>query len=64
MSEPNVETVRRLYQVTNDGDLSAVLKMVSDDVELFLFGSPKVPWAGHWRGRRVDELETQITAFR
>jgi len=27
MSEPNVETVRRLYQLTNDGDLSAVLKM-------------------------------------
>jgi ketosteroid isomerase-like protein len=24
---------------------------VADDVELFIFGSTKVPWAGHWRGR-------------
>ena len=47
----NVETVRRLYQLTNDGDVPAVLNMLSDDVELFVFGSAKVPWAGHWRGR-------------
>jgi len=52
MSEQqNVETVRRLYQLTNDGDLAAVLNMLSDEVELFVFGSAKVPWAGHWRGR-------------
>jgi ketosteroid isomerase-like protein len=49
--QQNVETVRRLYQLMNDGDLPAVLKMMADDVELFLFGSAKVPWAGHWRGR-------------
>ena len=56
MSEqPNVEAVRRLYRLTNEGDLSAVLKMVSDDAEAFLFGSPKVPWAGHWRGRHGIE---------
>lgn len=56
MSEqPNVEAVRRIYQLTNDGDLPAVLNMVSDDVELFLFGSSKVPWAGHWRGRQGAE---------
>ena len=29
--------------------------MLSDDVELFLFGSSKVPWAGHWRGPRGAE---------
>lgn len=52
MSEQqNVEAVRRLYQLMNDGDLAAVLEMVDDAVELFLFGSAKVPWAGHWRGR-------------
>jgi ketosteroid isomerase-like protein len=56
MSEQqNVEAVRRLYQLTNDGDLPSVLNMVSDDVELFLFGSSKVPWAGHWRGRQGAE---------
>jgi ketosteroid isomerase-like protein len=47
----NVETVHRLYQLTNDGDLPAVLNLLADEVELFLFGSAKVPWAGHWRGR-------------
>ena len=51
----NVEAVRRIYQLTNNGDLPSVLNMVSDDVELFLFGSPKVPWAGHWRGRQGAE---------
>ncbi|HVN27797.1 MAG TPA: nuclear transport factor 2 family protein [Candidatus Binataceae bacterium] len=52
MSEQdNVEIVRRLYQLMNDGDLPAVLELVDDDVELFLFGSARVPWAGHWRGR-------------
>lgn len=56
MSEQeNVEAVRRIYQLANAGDLSGVLKMVSDDVELFLFGSAKVPWAGHWRGRSGTE---------
>jgi uncharacterized protein len=51
----NVEAVKRIYQLTNAGDLTSVLNMVSDDVELFLFGSSKVPWAGHWRGRRGTE---------
>jgi len=51
----NVEAVKRIYQLTNAGDLTFVLNMVSDDVELFLFGSSKVPWAGHWRGRRGTE---------
>ena len=54
MSEQlNVKAVRRIYQLTNDGDLTSVLKMMSDDLELFVFGSAKVPWAGHWRGGRV-----------
>jgi ketosteroid isomerase-like protein len=44
MSEQlTVEAVRRIYQLTNHGDLPSVLNMVSDDVELFLFGSSKVP---------------------
>lgn len=56
MSEQlNVEAVRRIYQLTNDGDLPSVLNLVSDDVELFPFGSSKVPWAGHWRGRQGAE---------
>jgi pimeloyl-ACP methyl ester carboxylesterase len=37
------------------GDLPSVLNMLSDDVELFIFGSLKVPWAGHWRGRKGAE---------
>jgi hypothetical protein len=53
--EQNVEAVRRIYELTNDGDLTSVLNMLSDDVELFLFGSSKVPWAGHWRGREGAE---------
>jgi ketosteroid isomerase-like protein len=56
MSEQlNIEAVRRIYQLTNDGDVTSVLKMMSDDVELLLFGSSKVPWAGHWRGRQGAE---------
>ena len=56
MSEQlNVEAVRRIYQLTNNGDLSSVLNLMADDVELFLFGSSKVPWAGHWRGRKSAE---------
>lgn len=56
MSEQlNVEAVRRIYQLTNHGDLPSVLNTLSDDVELFLFGSSKVPWAGHWRGRQGAE---------
>jgi len=51
----NVEAVRRIYQATNDGDLPSVLNMLSEDVELFLFGSAKVPWAGHWRWRQGAE---------
>ena len=51
----NVEAVRRIYQLTNQGDVPSVLKMMSDDVELFLFGSSRVPWAGHWRGRQGAE---------
>jgi ketosteroid isomerase-like protein len=53
--QQNIETVRRLYQLTNDGDLPAVLNILADDVELFLFGSDKVRWAGHWRGRHGAE---------
>jgi hypothetical protein len=53
--QQNVEAVRRIYQLTNAGDLTSVLNMVSDDVELFLFGSAKVPWAGHWQGRQGAE---------
>ncbi len=46
MSEQlNIEAVRRISQLAHDGDLPAILKMVADDVELFLFGSSKVPWA-------------------
>ena len=56
MSEQlNVKAVRHIYQLTNDGDLTSVLKMMSDDLELFVFGSAKVPWAGHWRGRQGAE---------
>jgi ketosteroid isomerase-like protein len=56
MSEQlNIEAVRRIYQLTNDGDVTSVLKMMSDEVELLLFGSSKVPWAGHWRGRQGAE---------
>ncbi|MBV8773064.1 MAG: nuclear transport factor 2 family protein [Deltaproteobacteria bacterium] len=51
----NIEAVRHLYQLTNDGDLAAVLSMLADEVELFLFGLAKVPWAGYWRGRRGAE---------
>jgi uncharacterized protein len=51
----NIEAVRRIYQLVNEGQVRAVLEMLADDVEMFVFGSSKVPWAGHWRGRAGAE---------
>ena len=46
MSEQqDVGAIRRIYRLTNDGDLPSVLNLLSDDAELFIFGSSKVPWA-------------------
>jgi uncharacterized protein len=56
MSEQeNVQIVQRIYRAFVAGDLPTVLDLMTDDVELFIVGSAKIPWAGTWRGRQGAE---------
>jgi uncharacterized protein len=48
--QDQVETVGRLYKLFVKGDLPAILKLVTDDVDWEFFGSAKIPWAGPRRG--------------
>jgi|SRR5271165_382462 len=57
MSEQeNLQTVKRVYEAFVKGDLQAILRPLTDDVDWQIVGSFKrVPWPSAWRGRR--ELE-------
>jgi len=56
MSEQsNLETVQRAYKAFVQGDLPALLNMLTDDVEFLPPAATKVPWAHPWRGRREVE---------
>jgi ketosteroid isomerase-like protein len=68
-NQPAVEVVQRIYKAIVEGDIPARLSLVTDDFDLRLFGSDKVPMAGRWRGREgleqfltiiADSLEFQI----
>ncbi len=55
MSEQdNLQTVQRAYKAFIEGDLPAILNLVTDDVE-FLQTVSKIPWAHPWRGRHGVE---------
>jgi uncharacterized protein len=69
MSQPSIEVVQRIYTAIADGDIPTRLSLVTDDFDLLLYGSEKVPMAGRWRGREglerfltiiADSLEFQI----
>jgi uncharacterized protein len=59
MSEQDhVEIVQGFYKALFAGDIPATLAMATDDVEVLIFGSSKIPWTGPRRGRH--ELERNL----
>jgi ketosteroid isomerase-like protein len=60
-----LETVQRVYKAFVQGDLSAVMDLVTHDVEFLPPPSAKIPWAHPWRGRKEVEqyLKTLIEAL-
>ena len=54
MSEQtNAEVVRRAYEAFGRGDITAVLGVLTDDVDWTLQGPSVIPWAGTHRGREA-----------
>jgi uncharacterized protein len=52
MSEDqNLQTVQRVYQAFAAGDIPAMSKLCTDDVDVLIPGSARVLTAGHWHGR-------------
>ncbi len=60
--QPGVEVVRRIYKAIVEGDVPTRLSLVTDDLDLQMFGSEKVPMAGRWRGREGLEKFLSIIA--
>jgi len=67
--QSGIEVVQRAYKAIGEGDIPTRLSLVTDDLDLFMFGSEKIPMAGRWRGREgleqflsiiADSLEFQI----
>jgi ketosteroid isomerase-like protein len=52
MSDPKIESVRRLYEAYGRGDVHGVLAEVADDVEWGAEAAGRsVPWYGTFRGK-------------
>jgi ketosteroid isomerase-like protein len=47
----NVRRVQEQYRAIARGDFPAFLDTLAEDVEMEFVGSPRVPFAGRWRGR-------------
>jgi ketosteroid isomerase-like protein len=60
--QASIEVVRRIYQAIAEGDIPTRLSLVTDDLDLRMFGSDKIPMAGHWRGREGLEKFLSIIA--
>jgi ketosteroid isomerase-like protein len=59
MSEQdNVQTVQRFYNALFAGDIPTTLTLVTEDVDVLMYGAPIIPWTGPRRGRR--ELEQNL----
>ena len=51
MSEhTNAEVIRQAYEAFGRGDITAVLGVLTDDVDWFLQGPSAIPWAGPRHG--------------
>ena len=65
MSEQeNLQTVQRAYRAFAEGDIAAMLKSLTDDVEWNFHPTyVGIPWAQHpWRGRdRVEQATKMLT---
>jgi uncharacterized protein len=60
--QSGLEVVQRIYKAIGEGDIPTRLNLVTDDLDLRLFGSDKVPMAGSWIGREGLEQFLSIIA--
>ena len=51
----NVQTVQRFYQTVNDGNIEAILKLFTDDLDYQDAGADRLPWSTPVHGR--EELK-------
>ncbi|MGW7410519.1 nuclear transport factor 2 family protein [Streptomyces sp. NPDC054833] len=50
MSQQNVDVVRRFFQLFDEGRLTDIEALLSDDFEWVYHGPKSLPWAGTYRG--------------
>ncbi|MBT2508658.1 nuclear transport factor 2 family protein [Streptomyces sp. ISL-98] len=50
MSQPNVDVVRRFFQLFEEGRLEDIESLLSEDFEWIYHGPKSLPWAGTYRG--------------
>jgi uncharacterized protein len=53
--QDNLQKVRRAYKAFAEGDLAALLNLVTNDVEFLPPVIASVPWTHAWRGRKEVE---------
>jgi ketosteroid isomerase-like protein len=54
MSDPNIETVQRIYEAFGRGDVATILAEVADDVDWAPeAASSSAPWYGHYASKAV-----------
>ncbi|OLZ66437.1 hypothetical protein AV521_28500 [Streptomyces sp. IMTB 2501] len=50
MSQQNVDVVRRFFQLFDEGRLTDIEALLTDDFEWVYHGPKSLPWAGTYRG--------------
>ncbi|MBY8875064.1 nuclear transport factor 2 family protein [Micromonospora sp. PLK6-60] len=50
MSQQDVDVVRRFFQLFDDGKLTEIEALLTDDFEWIYHGPPSLPWAGTYQG--------------
>jgi len=57
LQEANIEVVRQLYSAFVQQDISALLEVLSEDIDWLFYGPSEIPFAGHYHGHE------QVTSF-
>ena len=60
--QEHLQTVKLIREALLRGDLPALLKFCTDDLEILPAASEKVPWAHPWRGRKEVEQYFKMIA--
>ena len=60
--QEHLQTVKLIREALLRGDLPALLKFCTDDLEILPAASEKVPWAHPWRGRNEVEQYFKMLA--